>query len=467
MPRVTREVLIAASLGLLLGAIAAAGASGFPLSPAVLALVAALTFVLASVAGGRRFLVALVVFDLALRWDVNFAYRDEGAYPGGIVVSLTTLALAGLYAQWLAEWLTRRGALGDRKLRVSAPIVAYAAVVALSLLVASDRTLGAFAVVLLLQYLLVSVYVASTFRGRDDFTFLAAVLMLALLAGGLSVIWTFVTGHELDVAGITGSSLEGPGTRSGGTLGSPNVAGTFFAVLLPVAVSILATSMRRGVKALALCALVVGTVALILTFSRGGWVSFGLALAFLVVVSGRNEIRRLRPYAIGATLVVVAIAIPFGGDIAERVRGDRDSIASRAPLVDAAYGMISDHPLLGVGINNYPVVLDRYKSTSVWGELVHNEYLRIWAESGPLALLCFLLVLALALVSGRRAWRAGDSIVAPLALGFTASIVALLPNMAVERFVNRPQVTLLWLAIGVLAALSAEASALSEREQSY
>jgi O-antigen ligase len=57
---------------------------------------------------------------------------------------------------------------------------------------------------------------------------------------------------------------------------------------------------------------------------------------------------------------------------------DRGSAESRIPLMNLALRIIEDHPVLGLGANNFTVVMDQYLSAEFRrGFLfaVHNKYL--------------------------------------------------------------------------------------------
>ena len=61
-----------------------------------------------------------------------------------------------------------------------------------------------------------------------------------------------------------------------------------------------------------------------------------------------------------------------------------------------ALQMLKDHPLLGVGLNNFTVRMSEYGEVSGWARFlqpVHNVYLLIAAETGILGLILFLCLL--------------------------------------------------------------------------
>ena len=132
----------------------------------------------------RKSFLAIVLLDIPLQIDQNFAYRDAAAElgaRGGFNVSLTTFALVGLYSAWFIERLMHR----HRPVRLPSGLILslgpYVAVAALSVVVARDVGLYARGLVLLLQMFLVYVYLIGTVRTRDDVRFVVGWLFAAML----------------------------------------------------------------------------------------------------------------------------------------------------------------------------------------------------------------------------------------------------------------------------------------------
>jgi O-antigen ligase len=449
---------IAGGLGLVAAQAAARGSTPFYLAT----IVVAAPFVAVMVGGLRRLLLAAVVLDIALMWDVNFFFRGDAPYPGGLNISLTTIAIAGLYALWLADALGRRTVVSKPQIVANIAPFLYIALTTLSILIASDTVLALFGTLLLVQTFLVFLFIASTIRSWSELRFIMIVLMIGVLLESLSVIVSYRVGHDFSFAGISGHSYkdirEESIFRPGGMIGSPNVAGSFLGVVLPLILVFLRVPVSRPVKALAVASFSVGVIALVLTFSRGGWLAFATSILFLSVISMRRNIHNGRILMV-LIVALAATAIPFHGVIWSRLTGtDAGAAASRIPLMQMAWNMIKDHPLTGVGINNFSVVLPHYAGpefSGAWLALVHNEYLLVWSESGLGALVAFLVFLGVALYRGWKLATTGDGPVAVVALGLTAAMVGMLPNMLVERFVDRPQVGLLWLVAALLSASAA------------
>jgi putative inorganic carbon (HCO3(-)) transporter len=448
--------------GVAIGLIAAQAATTGSLVP-VFAVVLILAAFAAAFLGTRRLFIAAVVLDIPLMWDINFFYRGDAPYPGGLNVSITSLALAGLYALWIARALAGRRPAPPLRLHTAIAALAYVGLTTLSVAVAEDRTLALFGTLLLVQSLLVFLYFSSTLS-RADLLFVMSTLALGVVLESVAVIASYYVGHDFAFAGVAGHGYDAePGSlyRPGGTIGSPNVAGSFLGIVLVPVLMLLVSPVSRGVRLLAGAAFPLGLVALVLTGSRGGWLAFAVSL---VVVGLAAANRGLLPpsVALGGLALTGLVAILLGDIVAARLTGDDGgaAAASRVPLMQIAWEMIQDNTYFGVGVNNFSVLLPDFvgpRFTGVWLAIVHNQYLLIWAEAGVVALLAFLAFLATTI---RRAWetaRTSDPQLAPLAVGCVAALLGALPNLFVERFVNRPQIGLLWLLAALVVVLHVEA----------
>ena len=414
----------------------------------------------------RRVLLAVVLLDIPLHWDVNLGWRPEAAAVGavgGIGISATTFALCGLYALWIAE--RTAGRTHPLRLWPALPLVAYVGVTALSLVVAEDRQLGVFQLLLLLQTLLLFLYVANQVRNQEDVVFIVVGLLAAFLLESTVMIAQSALGISFQRIGLSSNTRELVGStasdvRAGGTIGGANGAAAYIAMLLPISIVVLWMDVAAWIKRFALVATAVGVVALVFTYSRGGWLAAIVAALFVTIVAvHRGDIPGGRVAAAGA--VVLLLLVPFHGRIEARISGQTQGAAysqnARLPLIRLAWKVIQDRPILGVGANNFAPAISRYAGpefSGVWLRTVHSLYFLTWAEAGIGALLALLWFLGSSLRRGWKAFaRAGP--LSPLALGLTASILSAMVTMGVERFIARPLVELLWLVAALLVAVDA------------
>lgn len=416
------------------------------------------------VRGLRQLLLIVVLLDTVMEVDFNLFYRpDVGDLGGlgGLNLSATTLALAGLYGAWLIGLLGAPRTTLKPLLAGAASALVYAVLVAVVAIFANDPVLAAFEVGIVLQALLVFVYLVSTVRSRWAVKFIIATLFVGLIAQSVITIASGVMHMQFDFLGVSNHIHEefrtGRVWRAGGTLGSPNAAAALFVVLLAPAFAIGLSRHRSTLTLLAQVSFGLGLVALVVTRSRGGWISLGIACLLVLVVMAhrRNLSKRAVAMLVGAALIALPFALPL---VASRIQSDDDgALASRGPLNAMAFRMIGANPILGVGPNNFAAELPNYTTAAesgAWLFTVHNQYLLVWSEGGILVFLAFLLFLATGLLAGLKTIRRGDDLLATIALGLTAGLVGRMLHMTVDLIAARPAVQTLWVTIAVLTVLA-------------
>jgi putative inorganic carbon (HCO3(-)) transporter len=410
-----------------------------------------------------KVLLAIVVLDIPIQFGTYLFYRPADAALGalkGLSISATTLAVAGLYLSWSLRAMASRIRQQRSSLHINIPLLAYLLIAALSVFVARDPTLALFDVWLLVEACLIYFYVANNIRTREDVLFVVKLLMIGCLFESMVIIiMRFTVNASTSWAfpiHIIAENLGTKGMRIGGTIGVPNVAGAYLSIMIASAVSLLFTNLGRPYKWMAAAVLELGGIALILTFSRGGWIALAVATVVLCFSTWRQRGLSLKaPVTILATLVL--LYLPLHGLISARIFGDdKGSAESRIPLDKLALRMIADNPMLGVGANNFTVAMDRYVTSEfrhAWLWAVHNRYLLILAETGIGGLLAYLAFLFGTLRRGWRCWKFQDPLLSPIALGFVAGIAGNMVHQSVDLFRDRPIQQLLWLVAGLLAAL--------------
>ena len=164
-------------------------------------------------------------------------------------------------------------------------------------------------------------------------------------------------------------------------------------MLLAPALSIMLTKLHSPYKWLALIAFICGAIALILTGSRGAWMGAFISFIIFGTVSFRRGWLQLRILTISVAIGIL-ISLAFYTPIYQRVFGDdAGSATGRIPQYQVAFQIIRDHPIFGVGANNYPAIQQSYlglnPNNTVFRWAVHNKYLLVWAETGFFGLLFF------------------------------------------------------------------------------
>jgi O-antigen ligase len=403
----------------------------------------------------RRGLLAVALLDQPFQVDVNVSFRETEATLGaigGYSVSPTTAALLGLYASWLIGFLVRDPA--TPRPRINLPLVCYLGFVALSVFSAYDVQLSQFELFMLVQVFLLQLYVASSVRSLSDFLFIVELLLIGVIGKSLLMIASAGIGHSFAIGPLDVHFENG---RAGGTFGSPNSAAGYLALFLAPCIGLVVANVGRRYTVRALIAFAFGSMALILTQSRGAWISFVVSMTVVAIGAWRRGYISLK-VPILAAVIAIFLAAPFYGVIITRLTADdQGSGLSRVPLAVLASRVIQDHPVMGIGANNFVLIERQYVTSEFvgdWFYTVHNKYLLVWAETGIGALLAFLWFLVASLRRGWREWTRADPVLSPIALSFTAALLGNMEHMLLDIFNGRALVQALWLISALIVAIS-------------
>ncbi|HAI59483.1 MAG TPA: hypothetical protein DCM32_06350, partial [Xanthomonadaceae bacterium] len=212
---------------------------------------------------------------------------------------------------------------------------------------------------------------------------------------------------------LTGHSLGGPANadRLSGIFGAGNLKlGLVLATLSPF---LLLPAAQRGLLPWLVAAAALGIV-ILLAGARAAWLSFGLVL----VVSGWRAWgwRRAVLGLLVGGMATVALVMAFGDHLGPRVQrtlqafqlqeGGLDfALSGRVVLWQTTAGIIVDHPLTGVGVDNFQRAYKAYGEPGDqfvdWGRPgafhAHQIVLEVLSETGLVGLLLWLAAAALAL----------------------------------------------------------------------
>jgi O-antigen ligase len=403
----------------------------------------------------RRLLLAVPIVEVIFRVDVFWGWDSELGNLGtvaGLNISVTTIAILGLYAIWYIDLLSQynpRQKFG--RVFLSYPIVIYLSINLLSSFVATAPRLSYYEAGMLIQMLLLFIYIICTIRTHNDVLFIISVMFAVVIVEGGYLIFQRLSGAII----ISDRVFE---NRIMGHFGSPNVAGSYFALYTPVGFGILLSPVNWRYKVLAALTIMVGSLGLFLTLSRGAWFAFIIAVTLFFTLTTLRGYIHIRVLAGLFTVGMIALGL-FGEVVFDRVFGDDGGAAQgRVPLNELAIDMWSDNVWLGVGANNFIVASDDYitpEYNQAWFYTVHNKYLLLLTETGPFGLVAFLSFLILSIIRGIRAWLGVDKILSLIALSITCSILGHMMHMMFDIFNNRQPVQYLWTLLALITAIFA------------
>jgi len=225
--------------------------------------------------------------------------------------------------------------------------------------------------------------------------------------------------------------------RIRGVYGSPNNLSLFLGRVLPLtlAVSLFGTAKHRrltyGAASLPML------VCLFLTFSRAAWLlGVPVAVLFLGLMRGRRAFLA----ALGGVGAAILALLPLAG--LERLTSllslQEGTTQRRLALWKAAIQMIRDHPLFGVGLDNFLYQYPRYMLPEAWQEPdlshPHNLILDWWIRLGVLGVVALIwLEVAFFKVALHLYRSPEDEGMRVLSLGLMASMVDFLAHGLVDN----------------------------------
>jgi len=395
--------------------------------------------------------VTAVVFKLAT--------NDGGRDPASLAVAQIAVVLGLIVVIVLGR--ARLGPIG-------ASMLALSGLIALSSLWSVRPESTVRTLLLWTTYLGIAVITASTLPSRRA----ARVMIDALVC---------VAGWLVLVALFMYWGANNPGMRWYSTFYWPNPFAGFLLLTFPIELARYAgAGDRREAIAHGVLSVLLGG-ALVLTYSRGAWLSLLAALPFLLALLPRARripaVARLAGLAVFvAAAVMVATATVAtgpgqgGSEVVSRAASVADagdtSIQGRLAFWRAALQIFRDYPWLGTGAGTFAAVHASYqRDARFYARDAHNIYVQTLSELGLAGAVALGAVLAALVMTAARAMRAarasGDDV---LVAECSTALVAFFAHSAVEQNWSFPaDPAAAFLLVGVLASYAGRGETAARR----
>lgn len=118
---------------------------------------------------------------------------------------------------------------------------------------------------------------------------------------GLHALYQFI--FKVKMPGNWIDTSESIKVRAFSIVGSPNILGVIFVLIIPVCISLFFMEKNKKFKALYFIEALTMLLGLLLTYSRGAWIAFALAMFVYIVFT---NVRVLTPFAILGSLFIVS-----------------------------------------------------------------------------------------------------------------------------------------------------------------
>ena len=295
-------------------------------------------------------------------------------------------------------------------------------------------------------YLFAATWLASAERRRKALHALLASAVLVCLFAFVQVITRSSTGLYTVMYEFSPQEWT---RRPPSFLPGPNALAGYLNLILPFAIAVFLLSSESAWKRLSGAVMVIGSISLILTQSRGGYIASASTVIATIWHFARDYKQRVALLVMVALLAGASYAALLAWNPRHFGEFEEDhSTLARVILWYTAWNVFLASPVHGIGFGTFTFISGSY--LPVIGDLpenlgVHNIYLELLAEAGVLGFMSFL---ALACTGIRRAWnqcRGGDWF--QHAAGFGAAVG--MTSMLVGGFVDHnvlwaPQIGLLY-----------------------
>ncbi len=425
--------------------------------------------------------VALYLMPIAVPWG-----SLDIIAVGGLNLNSADVLVGFLAAGWLMSFVLRPAGQLGTSMNETGPrdrVAFNSSNVSIYLIWAIIILLGT-----MLLSMMAAINISSSLKEVSKWLeFLVLVLLGAQYIRTRRQVWTIIV--LVCVAGITQALygyfqaffnlgpeafIRDTSLRVYGTFGQPNPFAGYINLPLSIALALMFLGSNWRTRLLAGLSAILLAGAEYLTQSRGGEIAIAVATLFIVIV-GVPHLRKL--IALLALAGLGAVEVFFAGWIPEYVLtplfkylgltqisfvnpGSADfSTAERLAHWIAGVHMFLNHPLIGVGIGNYPDAYPGYFITIFVNSLghAHNYYINIAAETGSIGLTAYLLFLMAIFVTGGSALQAISKNLLKndraLAIGLLAALISVCVHNLVDDLYVHSLTNLMALLLIVLIRL--------------
>jgi len=343
-----------------------------------------------------------------------------------------------------------------------------------SIFISSDlkASLGAFKA-WYIDGLLVCLLILFFVRTKKDYMIILGGLTLGALLVSIIGLWQYSTNHVLPDGRITSLYIYDNVVIASG--GLANFVAMYLVPIIVLQIGFLCmldktrgkpheisplrfkTYTLTGIIQIALlCSLLLELIALYLTRSYGGIMALfgGVCVLGVYYLKTYTQVEVKRKIILAIIFLVILAIVLIPQLKSEKFKNllnfdEASSSNARLQIWKASWFMAKDHPVRGVGLNNFEPVYREYIPKVVFPPLewlvphAHNLYLSLWLETGVMGLVSFL---ALMWIFLRRLIQKNNF----LSIAIFASIVSILLHGFVDTPILKNDLAIIfWMLVGL------------------
>lgn len=422
------------------------GMAGFFVSPAMFAAAIVGAIVMAIALARTEFALLLLVAVVPLtNAEIKF-----GPIPLNAVTICSGIAIISYAIHNLGKKTTAK------PMPFTWSFIIFLLISTISMVVAPSVIESLAVIVRFTGYFLLVFVVGRTIRTRNTLTWILVMMVAAGAITGLYGLYQYLFAPQTAKIGLYDLTEDVAG-RIGSTFENPNFYAEYLVLMVPVGLALVLGSrglFRRFAMSIATLLLFTG---LIMTYTRGSWLSAGVGITLMSILT--------ETWLFWVWIALFALAFAAPG-VASRFASILDTTGGtagfRRRLWTIAFGIISEHPLLGIGIGNYYDVFTEYifrhPELSVGWVIygAHNSYLTLWAETGIFGILSFIAIILVSIKYGLYLARAkaGDKYLAWINSAIFAGLIGFALNGLTSNSFHHPQgAVFFWFLLGLQVAI--------------
>ena len=256
---------------------------------------------------------------------------------------------------------------------------------------------------------------------------------------------------------------------------SPNHLAGFLIMLIPLAFVSILNTRASGKRIILLSAAVIMIDCLFLTYSRGGWISFGC----VVLVLGLGYFFQKRTDALTGFVSIAALSglttflITRMSSIVSPANPSYNALSASKSVTSAqgrlllwqgALSIFKANPLRGVGMGAFSSIYPVFQYGGLYSKHAHSLYLEILAETGIFGLVFLLIVFFLILKNGLMLVRRRAGVYSEIGLALLAGSLGFMVHALIDFEWNMAAAgTLFWANAGLIFSCSRLADDYQER----
>ena len=257
------------------------------------------------------------------------------------------------------------------------------------------------------------------------------------------------------------SELKYPLSFLSATYGNHNHLAGYLEMAIPLTLGLFLTGYRGGKLSLVIFLTFIMLIALVLSLSRGGWISAFVGLVFMAIclLTSRYFKRKGFLIALIGGSVALIIIILASSPVIERIqtvmeKGEESSLHSRLVVWNGVVEMIEDHSLLGTGPGTFAIVFTQYQPSGLQSRyyMAHNDYLHFTSEVGVFLIPIIIWMIIAFYRKGFRKLKNPSRLVRGTTLGAMSGVTAILIHSIVDFNLHIPANALLFTILVALVA---------------